>query len=81
MVWPTISGMTVERRDHVLITLFSFPRFKPSTFFRKCSSTNGPFLIERAIAYPTLRLTMYWSEGFRFRVLYPLVGLPQGVWG
>src|SRR5262247_194533 len=42
-VWPTISGMTVERRDQVLMTFFSAPRFITSTFSRSDVSTNGPF--------------------------------------
>src|SRR5581483_8890024 len=43
-VWLTISGTTVDRRDQVLITFFSFARFITSTFSRRCVSTNGPFL-------------------------------------
>ena len=42
-VWPTISGMTVERRDQVLMTFFSFARFIASTFSSSEVSTNGPF--------------------------------------
>ena len=42
-VWPTISGITVERRDQVLMTFFSFARFITSTFSRSGVSTNGPF--------------------------------------
>src|SRR5437867_9805309 len=42
-VWPTISGMTVERRDQVLMTLFSAPRFITSIFSSSEVSTNGPF--------------------------------------
>ena len=42
MVCPTISGTTVERRDHVLITFFSDPRFITSIFSRSDVSTNGP---------------------------------------
>src|SRR5262249_52997067 len=49
-VCPTISGMTVERRDHVLMTFFSVPRFITSIFSRSGVSTNGPFLSERPIA-------------------------------
>src|SRR5689334_10555704 len=50
MVWPIISGTTVERRDQVLTTFFSLREFRPSTFSRRWPSTNGPFLSERAIA-------------------------------
>jgi hypothetical protein len=49
-VWPTISGTTVDRRDHVLITFLSVPaRFIASTFSRSGVSTNGPFFSERPI--------------------------------
>src|SRR5436190_12685500 len=48
-VCPTISGTTVDRRDHVLMTFLSAPRFISSTFSRRCVSTNGPFLSERPI--------------------------------
>src|SRR5580704_5609979 len=49
IVWPTISGRIVERRDHVLITFFSFRSFNASTFSRRWPSMNGPFLSERGI--------------------------------
>src|SRR5713101_5815144 len=49
MVCPIMSGTIVERRDHVLITFFSFRVFSPSTFMRRWPSTNGPFFSERAI--------------------------------
>ena len=42
-VCPTISGITVERRDQVLRTFFSPPRFMISTFSSSGTSTNGPF--------------------------------------
>src|SRR6516162_7866699 len=50
MVWPIISGTIVDRRDHVFTTFFSLRAFSPSTFSRRCPSTNGPFFSERAIA-------------------------------
>ena len=43
-VCPTISGITVERRDQVLMTFFSPPRFITSIFSSSGVSTNGPFL-------------------------------------
>ena len=43
-VWPTISGITVDRRDQVLMTFFSDPRFITSIFSSSGVSTNGPFL-------------------------------------
>src|SRR6478752_9290944 len=45
-----MSGTMVERRDQVLTTFFSLRVFSPSTFSRKCPSTNGPFFSERAIS-------------------------------
>src|SRR5258708_1176386 len=51
MVWPTISGMIVERRDQVLMTRFSLTLLRSSTFFNRCPSTNGPFLRLRGM-YP-----------------------------
>src|SRR3954465_3624351 len=43
MVWATMSGMIVERRDPVLMTRFSLRELRSSTFFNRWSSTNGPF--------------------------------------
>src|ERR1700688_1639065 len=45
-----MSGTIVERRDQVFKTFFSFRAFSPSTLSRRWPSTNGPFLVERAIA-------------------------------
>ena len=50
IVWPTMSGTTVERRDQVLMTFFSRVALRAATFLRRCSSMKGPFLTERAIA-------------------------------
>src|SRR5215210_7383272 len=44
-----MSGMIVERRDQVLMTLRSPAAFWVSTFLSKWSSTNGPFLRLRDI--------------------------------
>ena len=49
MVWPTMSGMIVERRDQVLITVFWPCSLSASTFLSRWSSTNGPFLRLRGI--------------------------------
>src|SRR5580693_3321612 len=49
IVWPTISGMMVERRDQVRSTFFSLREFMPSTRVCRKPSTNGPFFVERAI--------------------------------
>ena len=43
IVSPTISGMIVEARDHVRITVRAFVRFTASTFFSSLGSMNGPF--------------------------------------
>src|SRR5260370_16953294 len=50
LVWPMKSGTIVERRDQVLTTFFSLRVFSPSTFSRRCPSTNGPFFSELAIS-------------------------------
>src|ERR1043165_5536166 len=55
IVSPTKSGRIVERRDQVLIGRLSLAACAASTFCMRWPSTNGPFLIERAIRYP-LRL-------------------------
>src|SRR6266508_1082432 len=55
MVWPTMSGMIVERRDQVRITRLSRLRFSSSIFLSRWSSTNGPFFRLRAMsAAPSL---------------------------
>ena len=43
MVNPTMLGLTIERRDQVLIGRLSFFSDAVSTFFIKCKSMNGPF--------------------------------------
>src|SRR5258707_8254645 len=53
IVSPTKSGRIVERRDHVLIGRLSLEAWAASTFCMRCPSTNGPFLTERAIDYPS----------------------------
>src|SRR5438552_3910626 len=74
MVWPTMSGMIVERRDHVLMTRFSFFEFRSSTFRSRCSSTNGPFFRLRGIPYlrdPRVRrrrMMSFWDGLFLSRV-------------
>src|SRR5260370_6949150 len=49
IVCPTISGTIVERRDQVRSTFFSLRAFMAATFVARCASTNGPFLVHRAI--------------------------------
>src|SRR4051812_3939538 len=49
IVWPSMSGMIVDRRDQVLMT-FLVPRpFCASTFLSRWSSTNAPFFTLRGI--------------------------------
>src|SRR5450631_454599 len=50
IVSPTISGMTMERRDQVLMGFLSFFAEATCTFFARCRSTNGPFFNERGIS-------------------------------
>src|ERR1700704_6025508 len=70
----------VERRDQVLTTLRSLAAFICSIFLSRWSSTNGPFLSDRAIGYLRLLMMKPWVR-LLLRVLAPLVGLPQGVTG
>src|SRR5581483_7211945 len=82
MVSPTMSGTTIERRDQVLMGLRSFFAEATCTFFARCRSTNGPFLVERGInPYLTLfrrRCTIMLSVRLLWRVFLPLVFQPQG---
>src|SRR6516225_4255012 len=71
-VSPSISGMMVERRDQVLSTFFDFCRCMSTTFFIRLTSTNGPFLIERAMV--SLRLFAAVFDDHRIRPLV-LAGL------
>ena len=48
-VWPTKSGVTIERRDQVLIGFFAPELFILSIFSRRCDSTKGPFFNDLAI--------------------------------
>src|SRR5680860_1495847 len=49
-VWPIMAGTIIERRDHVLITLWVPASFCESTFLIRWSSTNGPFFRLRGIS-------------------------------
>src|SRR6188768_4366903 len=49
-VWPIMAGTIIERRDHVLITLWVPASFCASTFLIRWSSTNGPFFRLRGIS-------------------------------
>jgi hypothetical protein len=50
-VWPTKSGVTIERRDQVLIGFFAPDAFILSIFSRRCDSTKGPFFNDLAINF------------------------------
>src|SRR4249919_3112848 len=50
-VCPTISGTTVDRRDQVLMTFLSPPRFITSTFSSSGTSTKGPFFSDLDILF------------------------------
>src|SRR3954452_896124 len=50
-VWPTKSGVTIERRDQVLIGFLTPDAFILSIFSRRCDSTKGPFFNDLAINF------------------------------
>ena len=50
-VWPTKSGVTIERRDQVLIGFFTPELFILSIFSRRYNSTKGPFFNDLAIIF------------------------------
>src|SRR5687768_10395441 len=81
-VRPTNSGVTVLRRDQVRMILRSLVRTASSTFLPRWESTNGPFLVERAIGYFFPRcLMMNLVDVWFLRVLRPLLSWPQGETG
>src|SRR5882757_6489307 len=50
-----MSGISVDRRDHVLMTRLSPRLFSSSTFFNRWSSTNGPLLSDLGTLPSSLR--------------------------
>src|SRR4051795_10734975 len=82
-----MSGMIVDRRDQVLITVFLPDSLRASTFLSRWSSTNGPFFRLRGISYlPAQRFlpvrrrrTINLSDGLVRRVRPS--GLPAGLTG
>src|SRR5438105_15958667 len=48
-VCPTKSGVTIERRDQVLIGFFALELFILSIFSKRYDSTKGPFFNDLAI--------------------------------
>src|SRR5215468_2809692 len=86
-VKPTISGVTVERRDQVFTTRFSPDSSIARTRFTRWRSTKGPFFTERATRAtpcPSLfRLAPLENELLRALVVAGLVALgglaPRGL--
>src|SRR5262249_61053929 len=77
---PTMSGVTVERRDQVLTTRFSPDSIIARTFFIRWRSTNGPFFTERAtltdsLSYLFLAYLFFrrWRMNFSVRLLCPVL--------
>src|SRR3989304_3414800 len=82
-VYPTISGVMVERRDQVLMIFLPPVSTALFNFRARPSSTFGPFLMDRPTSKPLFlyfprRLTIYLSVDGFLRVLYPFVGFPPG---
>jgi hypothetical protein len=50
-VFPTKSGVIIDRRDHVFIGFLEAPVLIVSIFSSNLKSTNGPFLSDLAIRY------------------------------
>src|ERR1700750_2880150 len=48
-VWPTKSGVTIERRAQVFTGFLIPDVFILSIFSRRCGATNGPFFSDLAI--------------------------------
>src|SRR6478672_8514634 len=68
IVCPTISGTTVERRDQVLMTFLSPPRFMISTFSSSGTSTKGPFFSDLdIISYQLPASSLQFPVSSRFR--------------
>src|SRR5260370_31415239 len=80
-VWPTKSGVTIERRDQVLIGFFAFALFILSIFSRRCDSTKGPFFNDldiKSTYFLWRRSMMKRSLGLCLvRVLKPLASCPH----
>src|SRR5229473_2433852 len=95
-VWPTKSGVTIERRDQVLIGFFALALFILSIFSRRCDSTKGPFFNDLAINFKSF-VTFSKHHPFFFdfllskikrslglcllRVLNPFASWPHGLTG
>src|SRR4029079_16244460 len=74
-----MSGVMVERRDHVLITLRSPASFAASIFFCRWSSTNGPFFRLRGISLPPCPATAAAADDHLVGLLALLAGAALGL--
>src|ERR687888_452573 len=82
MVWPTISGITIDARDHVLIGLRSRRAFIATIFSRRLGWTKGPFFSDLDIDYLFFAGRITKRSVWRLRrVFLPMAGLPQRVFG
>src|SRR5438309_8224000 len=63
MVCPTMSGCTVERRDHVRNTFFSLRLFMSSMRDIRCTSMKGPFFVDLAMCYSFMWLLLLRPAG------------------
>src|SRR5689334_21663111 len=75
-VSPTDSGMMVERRDQVLMTLLVAFACASSIFLSRWPSMNGPFLMLRAIL-AALCLAMLHDHSVRALVVAGLQALGE----
>src|SRR6187551_604411 len=84
-VWPTKSGVTIERRAHVFTGFFTPEVFILSIFSRRWGATNGPFFKDLAIYqnyFFRRSCMMKRSLGLCFaRVLKPFASWPHGLTG
>ena len=76
IVWPIMSGRIVDRRDHVLITFFSFRAFIPATFIVQMA-INKRALFKRASHRFSLRSNLSFVLRFLF-ILPPGAASPTG---
>src|SRR6478735_298230 len=74
-----MSGVMVDRRDQVLITLRSPASFAASIFFCRWSSTNGPFFRLRGISLPPCPATAAAADDHLVGLLALLAGAALGL--
>ena len=71
----------MERLDQVLMTFLLLVLLLSLHFFRRLSSTKGPFLSDLGTLNQLVRLRMNLSVRLFFLVFPPLADLPQGETG